>query len=460
MNKTFLIARREYLAFVRTVGFWLSLFTLPLLIGAIILVPLLLRQSSPVQVMSVAVLDLTGEGLESDMRAVVQAHVTPPVSASASGGMQKMAESMMPGDVVRLVDLPAALTPAMTVAQAEEKIPSVLNEAKGPSTVLVAHDEGDTLHFDIWSVQAQAGKLESMIVWDLHGLQYYKLAKMHGIEPALAHDMRESRAKITSLTKRVATSEDTDDDGFSGLLRDNAPRVVGAFMGYIAWMTIFSSSMILLGGVIEEKSSKVLEVLLASTSTESLLIGKVLGVAAVLLTVGAIWSGAGFVLASYGLPLIPPDVLAGLKAGLSGLFSPLHLALLAFYFAGGYLMYGITFSAIGAFCETQKDAQAIMGPMMIVLMIPMLCMQAAFVAPDSPIIRWLSYVPIFTPFLMPLRLAQPLPWWEIVVTLGGMVLVGGFMIMVGRKAFRQGALTGGKLNWGTLFLIATRKPAG
>jgi ABC-2 type transport system permease protein len=60
---------------------------------------------------------------------------------------------------------------------------------------------------------------------------------------------------------------------------------------------------------------------------------------------------------------------------------------------------------------------------------------------------------------MPLRLAQPLPMWEIVVTLGGMVIVGGFMIVVGRKAFKQGALTGGKLTWGTLFRIATQKPA-
>jgi len=118
---------------------------------------------------------------------------------------------------------------------------------------------------------------------------------------------------------------------------------------------------------------------------------------------------------------------------------------------------GVTFAAIGAFCETQKDAQAIMGPLMIILMVPMLCMQAAFVAPDSPVIRYMSYVPVFTPFLMPLRLAQPLPLWEIALTLFDMFLVAVLMINLGRRAFKHGALTGGKLTWGTVFRLAAGK---
>jgi ABC-2 type transport system permease protein len=452
MRNTFLIAQREYLAFVRTVGFWLSLFTVPLLIVAVILVPLLLTQTAPVKTMSVAVLDLSGEGLEPELRAMVQAKAD--ALAAHDDALARMAARMAHQNEVRLVALPAGLTPIMSRAEAAAKMPGLLSEDSGkPSTILLAYDEGDQLHFDIWSVPSQAGDLKDMIEWDLHGLQYEKVARLNGIDAKLAHDMREARADIASLTPQPAAGE------AKSALSDKGAGFIGFMLGFATWMTIFSSSMILLGGVIEEKSSKVLEVLLASTSTESLLIGKVLGVAMVLLTVGGIWGCASLLLGTYGMSSIPPHVISDIKAAAGGLLSPLHLGLLAVYFVFGYLMYGVSFAAIGAFCETQKDAQAVMGPVMMVLMIPMLCMQAALQVPDSPIIRWLSYVPIFTPFLMPLRLAQPLPMWEIVATLGGMVIVGGFMIVIGRKAFKQGALTGGKLTWGTLFRIATQKPA-
>ena len=157
-----------------------------------------------------------------------------------------------------------------------------------------------------------------------------------------------------------------------------------------------------------------------------------------------------------GLPGFMFDVLGGFDKPFNQAPS-LHIALLVVYFVCGYLMFGVSFAAIGAFCETQKDAQAIMGPVMIVLMIPMLCMQSAMIAPDSPVIRWLSFVPIFTPFLMPLRLADSVPWWEIAVTLGLMLLLAWLMIRIGRRAFRQGALAGGRLSWGRLARIATKR---
>ncbi|MDI7774065.1 ABC transporter permease [Asticcacaulis sp. EMRT-3] len=445
------------MAFVRTTGFWLSLVTLPLLITAIIFVPVLLRQSAPVTVLSVAVLDLSHDHIGGDLRDLVQAKAAPPAGSDA---LQGLAAKMAHGDVVRLAALPPSLDPAshpgLSVAQAEALIPKLLAAPDAKvSNIILAYDDGDVLQFHLWSTHAQKGKLQDMLQWDLHGLQYYKLAREHGIDHQLAHDMRESRATLVSLSPGTLRAGGALGD----MLRDNAPRIIGMMSGYLAWMTIVSSSMILLSGVIEEKSSKVLEVVLASTSAESLLIGKVLGVACVMLTVGAIWSLGGWVLLSSGLSFLPPNMLAAVQAGLAGLFSPLHLLLLAAYFACGYLMFGVSFAAIGAFCETQKDAQAIMGPVMMVLMVPMLCMQSAFIAPESPILRWLSFVPIFTPFLMPLRLAEPLPWWEIALSLTLMVVLMVFMIGVGRRAFRQGALTGGKLSWGLLARIAIRRGA-
>jgi len=438
MNKTFLIARREYLAFVRTVGFWLSLFTLPLIIGCSIFIPILMRHSAPVE--TVAILDLSGDHIENALAEAVRAHAPKP--------------GMFDNGGLKLVPLPAGLSADMPPEDAEAKVPNIIGSGQVAS-IIVATDNGSRLHFRIWSSDGHKGRVENLIQWDLHGLQYYKLAERHSIDHSLAHDMREARADIVSLTSASAAAPKKD--GVAERVRENGGRFLGIAISYITWISIFSSSMILLGSVIEEKASKVLEVLLASASTESLLVGKVLGVACVMLTVSGLWALTAFALSSYGFAVMPSGTSHEIAAAVSGLLSPGHIALLLAYFTGGYLMFGVFFAAIGAFCETQKDAQAIIGPMTIVLMIPMMTMQVAFTSPDLPMLQYMSWFPLFTPFLMPLRLAQPLPWYEIAGTLAGMGAVALIMIGVGRRAFRAGALTGGKLTWGALFRIATRQ---
>ncbi|MBP2161660.1 MULTISPECIES: ABC transporter permease [Asticcacaulis] len=441
MSKTFLIARREYLAFVRTVGFWLSLFTLPTIFAASIFIPMMMRQSEPVQ--TVAVLDLSGDNIRSDMESLIRAR--------APKGKDR---GMFDSGGLKLVATPPELNGVTSLAEAEAKMPQVLASGRA-DTVMIATDNGGKLDFRIWSVSARKGSVQDMLQWDLHGLQYYKLARMNGIDPKLAHDMRESRAGLVSLTPQSAAEPKRD--GFAEGFRDNGGKFIGIAFSYITWISIFSSSMILLGSVIEEKSSKVLEVLLSSASAESILLGKVLGVAGVMLTVAALWAATATTLSYYGFSVMPPETAKEVQAVLTGLFSPAHIALLLAYFCGGYLMFGVFFAAVGAFCETQKDAQAIIGPVTIVLMIPMMTMQVAFTSPDLPMLKYMSWFPLFTPFLMPLRLSQPLPWWEIAATLAGMGVVGLFMINMGRRAFRHGALSGAKLSWGNLLGLGKRE---
>ncbi len=440
MRKTLLIARREYLAFVRTVGFWLSLFTLPLIFSASIFIPMMLRHSEPPQ--TVAVLDLSGDQLEPQIRGFL-ARSAPKLNGGGffdSGGLVT-------------VPLPAGLSPTMTPEAAEAKIPGILAEGKVQS-IVVATDDGQKLHFRIWSSNGHKEDVNDAIKWDLHSLQYYKLARMNGIDPALAKAMHDSQAEIVTITPESAAAPKKD--GFAEGFREHGPRILGVFISYITWMSIFSSSMILLGSVIEEKSSKVLEVLLASASTGQILVGKVLGVACVLLTVATMWAAVFFAVSRFGFGFLPPDKAQMVMMGLSAIFSPERVALLLAYFVGGYLMFGIFFAAIGAFCETQKDAQAVMGPTMIVLMIPMITMQTAFTSPDLPMLRYMSWFPLFTPFLMPLRLVQNPPWWEIAGTLVLMGIVAVLMINMGRRAFRHGALTGEKLSWGALLGMGRR----
>ena len=117
------------------------------------------------------------------------------------------------------------------------------------------------------------------------------------------------------------------------------------------------------------------------------------------------------------------------------------------YIVGGYLMYAVLFAAIGAFCETPRDAQTLMGPIMMVLVVPLLVVQMALVNPDAPAVKFLSWVPFFTPFLMSARAPSGPPMIEIIGTMAGMFAVALLMVWLAGRAFRAGALSDVKLSW-------------
>jgi ABC-2 type transport system permease protein len=197
-----------------------------------------------------------------------------------------------------------------------------------------------------------------------------------------------------------------------------------------------------LNSVMEEKSNKILEVLLSSASPTEVLTGKVLGGAMLTVSVLLVWGGIGAV----GLAMSVPETALDI-------WDVLTTDGLIFYFlayiVGGYLMYAVLFAAIGAFCETPRDAQTLMGPIMMVLVIPILVVQFALVNPDAPMVRFMSWVPFFTPFLMAARAPSGPPMVEIFGTMAGMFAVALLMVWLAGRAFRAGALSDVKLSWKT-----------
>ena len=459
MRNTLLIARREYLAFVKTIGFWLSFITLPLIILASAFMPVIM--SRPVEPQTVAVLDLSGEGLEGELTNILRMHgheAPKAVDVQTNNPIRaQVLKSLGDNEAIILVQVPNDIQNAKDEAEREAKILAHLNQKKQAqfSSLLVARLDKGQLVFDIWSNSDKKDRLAHVIDDQLDALVFKRKAASFGLDAPTSDSLWHSSAKIEAKTPQSqAQSQKSDAEK---QLRENAPRILGVMLSFATWFAIFSSSMILLSGVIEEKSSKVLEVLLASTSPSSLLIGKVLGVAMVLLTVIGLWGGVILTTLMTGLSLMPASQLAMIQGVLSGLFSPAQVGLMLLYVVCGYLMYGVIFAAIGSFCETQKDAQALMGPIMVVLMIPMFAIQSALMSAEAPIVKYLSYVPFFSPFLMPMRLTQGVGPVEIMATLVGMGALAYLMITMGSRAFRQGALGSGKLTLKGFFKAARTK---
>ncbi len=224
---------------------------------------------------------------------------------------------------------------------------------------------------------------------------------------------------------------------------------MGFALGFLLWMMIFTSAGILLNSVIEEKSSRILEVLLASASAGEVMGGKILGVAAVTVTVLAVWFAVGGAILAGTNPGLGRDILEVLVG--RGL-----VALFAVYLVGGYLIYAALFVAIGAHCETNREAQTLLAPMMMVSTIPIIFMSQAITRPDSPAIALLSWIPPFTPFLAPARAASD-P--SVAVTLGTLAvtaLAAAASLWMSGRAFRAGALSGGRGDGRSLFLRVFR----
>ncbi len=101
-------------------------------------------------------------------------------------------------------------------------------------------------------------------------------------------------------------------------------------------------------------------------------------------------------------------------------------------------MYAALFTTIGAFCETPREAQTLLGPLMIMLTVPMIFMGQAVTRPDAPLLQALSWVPPFTPFLMAARAASGPPLWQVAGTAAVMSVTIVLELWVAGRAFRTG----------------------
>ena len=110
------------------------------------------------------------------------------------------------------------------------------------------------------------------------------------------------------------------------------------------------------------------------------------------------------------------------------------------YFIIGYLMYGAIFLAIGSLCETLQDAQTLMSPMMLIMMVPLFLVMVAADAPDSPIIVIASWIPLWTPFIMLARLPQDPALFDVIGTTLVMIVTAAGVIWGAGVMFRMGAL--------------------
>ena len=262
-------------------------------------------------------------------------------------------------------------------------------------------------------------------------------------EKNLSEDDRKDLEASFAFNDRQVTDEGTEAEvETSDTVRNFAPMV----FVYILWMAVFIGAQMLLTNTVEEKSNRIIEVLLSSVSPTQLMHGKIYGIALTGLTVIGSWMGffiAGIKLAPVVLPEQESTQLAEL--GLDAIVQdPVFLLSFLGYFLSGYLMYAAILVAIGSVCNSLKEAQNLMQPVVFVLMVPFATMFPITSDPNGTVARIMTYIPLYTPFAMMNRAAGPAPMWEYFAS-SALILVSLWIAFRGAaKVFRVGVLMTGK----------------
>jgi len=280
--------------------------------------------------------------------------------------------------------------------------------------------------------------LQRIVTDEIQSREYRAL----GVDPAIVAKVEARRAPVTELDPRKA--EGSERVGMKDRIRQWAP----SFFVYLLWVSIFAVSQMLLNSVIEEKSNRIIEVLLSSVTPHELMLGKLLGV---MMTGGVMmlaWMGSIFGMGLVAAIMMPPTAPGGpgnIAADVTALLgSSWLLPAFGAYFVLGYIAYATVFLTVGSLCNTLKDAQNLMGPVMIVLMVPMFLMPFIPRDPNGPIATVTSWIPIYTPFVMMNRIAASPPWIDVVGTGALLVAFDVFVLWACGRIFRLAILRTGQ----------------
>ncbi len=410
MNKTLAIIRREYLTRVKSRGFLIWTILTPLLATALMLGPSLFasRFSSKTKLVFI---DPAGDS-ELFVR----------VTAQLNGG------EVFGGSYQTRLEIPSATA---TVEALKQNFSEQLKAGKVDGYVVLPSD-----------IASAGGKLE-IHTPSLRGNSWQN--RVRNAFNAVVLERRLAKQGITTeRVKELTQPLETEIISESNSADGNADQARQAFFLALGLLVILYAMLIFYGtfvmrGVIEEKQSRIIEVLLSSIRPIELMAGKLIGIGLVSLTQVVIWLTVSALLSV--TTALPMFALAGKVPGLK--FSTMGFFLL--FFMLGYFLYSTLYLIVGAIVSAEEDAQSMQFPVIVSIVIPMLLLESVMRQPNSTSSIALSLIPIFSPILMFARtIVQTPPWWQIALSVVLLIVTICAAVWLAAKIYRVGVLMYGK----------------
>ena len=426
MNKIMLIVQREYKTRVRKKSFIVMTLLGPLLFGALFVIPIWLASSGSSDVRTVEVKDESGlfVGAFEDTETLKFSYT--------NLNLQEAKEQIDQSGSFGLLYIP---------------------------DISIHDPQGITLFSETSPGLDVKGRLESIISERIQELKLRETQISRETLEALRANVNLNEVNISNGTEKAAST---------GLY-----AAIGYVSAFLIYMFIFLYGAQIMRGVIEEKSNRIIEVIISSVKPFQLMTGKILGIAAVGLTQFLLW--VVLTLAVYtaimSLYNLDPETVAQMNTmqGQGGGFSEAQLQLaqisdaissinitqlilgFVFYFLGGYLLYGAMFAAVGSAVDSDADSQQFMLPVSLPLVGSIISLGAVIQDPNGSLAFWLSMIPFTSPVVMMMRIPFGVPFWELLLSMG--ILVAGFILTtwLAGRIYRIGILMHGtKVNYRVL----------
>jgi ABC-2 type transport system permease protein len=433
MNKSFLILKREYLTRVKKKSFIIMTLLVPVMMAALTILPTYLAMMDDKEERTIAVYDPTSLILNKlESNEFTKFHYIPEKE------FQELSKNFKSGQYYAVLNIPTNILNTNRAEMISDK--QITFDVKNMITRRIEN---------IIESEKKKQVIDAIGVPDLEK----KLA-------ATKTDITVETIKLGEAGKAVKSSTEM-------------AMAIGYASGFIIYMFVFMYGVMVMRGVMEEKSNRIVEVIISSVKPFQLLFGKIVGIGLVGLTQIAIWIILGIGIASgvatfggHGSPVNATqaqNIMSGPQmeqlatnspetqskvVEIIGMIGNLNLALilfaLLFYFICGFILYASLLGAIGSAVDSDEDAQQMMLPVTMPLIFSIIILFAVAKNPEGPLAFWASMIPLTSPVTMMVRIPFGIPVWQIILSMT--ILLGTIIgtIWMAGKIYRTGILMYGK----------------
>ena len=428
-NKIVTVIKREYTTRVKSKGFVASLFLMPVLMCGLVLLSsfLTIMEDKTKGMRKLAVIDETGQ-IFTEMQASIAGHRT----------FQHKGEL-----VYQLQEVSATTDEARTALRERVNTKDLYGYLEIPKDVFanggVRFYARTATNFE---VQNALHRIISDIVRDKRfaesGYSQREVSRLMRSVRFNAYAVKSSKGKDGSA--KIESSIET-----------GARLGLGYLLVFVLYMFVIIYANSIMRSVLEEKTTRIVEVIISSIKPHQLLLGKLVGVCSVCLTMFAIWVLFGVLLVMniepllgiFGIDSLPMQLIQVIETIKTG--SAEVLTYFFIYFIIGFFMYSTLYAVVGAICSSEEEAQQTGVPLAMLIVVPFILMFQLFRIPDSTLSILLSHVPFFSPILMFMRINVLMPpLWEILLNICLVCATVLLVTLISGKIYRVGILMYGK----------------
>ena len=425
MNKIWIIIQREFLVRVKKKSFIILTILMPFLMVGIVALPVWLSTLKSGEVTNVSVVDLTGAygSFFSENEEDITFRIVQP-----SGEMQEQVRQLLDQGSNVVMYCQGGVTDGNVTLYSDSEVPK--------------------------SVERCISRRLTNELRKAHLAEY----NVSDVDRVTQIVNEEYNVRTVRLDKEGGETESSSD----------IASFIGLMLALLIYMFILSYGGMVMQGVSEEKTNRIMEIMVSSVKPFQLMMGKIIGVALVGLFQCLIWvvlvsvlftaAGTLFGISSMVSPEamnagmnLPTEAMAASNAPVAEIMNILHgmnllqmVLLFILYFIGGYLLFASIFAAIGASINEQADSQQFMMPIIILFIFALYAGMFSIENPDGPLAFWCSLIPLTSPVVMMVRLPFDVPMWQIVLSLALLYGTALLIVWLSAKIYRVGILMYGK----------------